>query len=272
VTLISEVLGYKRQSYYKQLHEHQTKAETDQEIRRLVCQERKRLPKVGGRKLHYLLRNALQSHGISCGRDRLFTVLRANDLLIKRKKHYIQTTDSKHWMKRYPNLLKDHPPGAPNEAWVSDITYVRTSEGVCYLSLITDAYSRKIVGYNVGDSLAASNARCALQMALRTRPSQDAPLIHHSDRGLQYCSSEYVDLAQRHNIRMSMTENSDPYENALAERMNRTLKEEFGLGLEITSKHLAGLAVEQAVELYNNYRPHLSLGYKTPQAVHTKPQ
>jgi len=236
-----------------------------------VCQERKRLPKVGARKLHWLLHDELDRQGIHCGRDKLFTVLRTNNLLIKRRKRYVQTTDSRHWMKKYPNLVKDTHPSAPEEIWVSDITYVKTTEGYCYLSLITDAFSRKIVGYNIGDSLEAANAREALQMAVLNR-EHTSSLIHHSDRGYQYCSSEYVSFATKHNIRMSMTENSDPYENALAERMNRTLKEEFGLGLEISSKQLARLAVTEAVDLYNNYRPHLSLDYNTPQAVHIKPQ
>jgi transposase InsO family protein len=243
----------------------------EEQIRLLVCRERKLLPKVGGRKLYWLLRYEFDQQGIVCGRDKLFTVLRRNDLLIKPRKRYIQTTMSKHWMRKYPNLLKEQTPSAPEQVWVSDITYVKTTEGYCYLSLITDAYSRKIVGYNVSDSLEAENTRRALQMAVRGRRTQ-TPLIHHSDRGYQYCSSEYVNFATRHNICMSMTEHSDPYENALAERMNRTLKEEFGLGLELPSKQHATLAVEQAVELYNTYRPHLALHGMTPQEIHKNPQ
>jgi putative transposase len=226
---------------------------------------------VGGRKLSRLLQDTFRQQGIACGRDKLFTVLRLNSLLIKPRKRYIQTTMSRHWMRKYPNLLKQQKPSAPEQAWVSDITYVKTAEGYCYLSLITDAYSCKIVGYNVSDSLEAIHARRALTMAVQSR-STHTPLIHHSDRGFQYCSSEYVSFATQHNIRMSMTEHSDPYENALAERMNRTLKEEFGLGVELPSKQFAALAVKQAVELYNTYRPRLVLNGLTPQLVHKNPQ
>lgn len=264
-------MGYRRQSYYKQAKDQHRHIQTEEQIRLLVCRERKLLPKVGGRKLYWLLQDEFHQQGIVCGRDKLFLVLRRNDLLIKPRKRYIQTTMSKHWMHKYPNLLKQQEPSAPEQVWVSDITYVKTAEGYCYLSLITDAYSRKIVGYNISDSLEAVNARQALQMAVRSRRTQN-PLIHHSDRGYQYCSSEYVNFATQHNIRMSMTENSDPYENALAERMNRTLKEEFGLGLELSSKHLATLAVEQAIELYNTYRPHLALQGLTPNDIHKNPQ
>lgn len=237
----------------------------------MVCAKRKLLPKVGGRKLHWLLADALRQEGIKCGRDRLFSVLREHDLLVKPRKHYIQTTMSRHWMRKYPNLVKEHRPRAPEQVWVSDLTYIKTAEGYCYLSLITDAYSRKIMGYNVSDSMEAEQSCRALQMALRNRTTENR-LIHHSDRGYQYCSREYVELAQRHNVRMSMTEHSDPYENALAERMNRTLKEEFCLDAVLPSKHLAAAAVQQAVELYNTYRPHLALNGLTPQTVHQKPR
>jgi transposase InsO family protein len=175
-------------------------------------------------------------------------------------------------MRKYPNLVKDLKPTAPEEVWVSDITYVKTVEGYSYLSLVTDAYSRKIMGYNVGTSLDAEQSRKALLMALSRRTYPERHVIHHSDRGLQYCSAEYVDLATRNNIRMSMTENGDPYENALAERMNRTIKEEFCLDTEVSSHAVVAAAVPQAVELYNTYRPHLALKGGTPQAVHEKPR
>jgi transposase InsO family protein len=232
----------------------------------MVCQERKILPKVGVRKLQILLDN----RGVHCGRDRLFHVLRRSGLLIRPRKRYIQTTFSRHWMHKYPNLIRDMHVSGPEQLWVSDLTYLKTDEGYCYLSLVTDAYSRKIMGYTVADSLDADNTRRALEMALRHRIATDRQLTHHSDRGHQYCSREYVGLAVRNNIRMSMTENGDPYENALAERMNRTIKEEFCLDSVLPSRRLAQLAVTEAVTLYNTYRPHLALGGKTPEAVHTK--
>ncbi len=175
-------------------------------------------------------------------------------------------------MRKYPNLVRTMPKPLehPDELWVSDITYVKTEEGYCYLSLVTDAYSRKIVGYHLGESLGAEDTRRAFQMALSARGRREHPggLIHHSDRGLQYCSSDYVQLAEAHQVRLSMTENGDPYENALAERMNRTFKEEFCLDGTLPSRALARRAVEEAIHLYNTYRPHQALGGATPEAVH----
>lgn len=270
--MICHALGYARQSYYKQQRDQQAQQDAWEQIRRMVCRQRRLLPRVGTRKLHSLIREELRHEGLKCGRDKLFSVLRHYDLLQKPRKRYVQTTYSRHWMRKYPNLVRDQKPGAPEELWVSDITYMKTVDGYCYLSLVTDAYSRKIMGYNVGASLDAEQSRRALQMALSRRIYPGRPLIHHSDRGHQYCSQEYVDLATHHNMRMSMTENGDPYENALAERMNRTIKEEFCLDTELPSHAVAAAAVTQAVELYNSYRPHLALKGRTPQAVHEKPR
>jgi putative transposase len=216
------------------------------------------------------LHRLLARRGIHCGRDRLFSILRSAGLLIRPRKRYIQTTDSRHWMRKYPNLLarEQIQPTRPEQVWVSDITYVKTDEGYSYLALVTDAYSRKIVGYNLADSLEGENARKAFQMALRDRRVKAAGLIHHSDRGYQYCAREYVRLAEDHQVRLSMTENGDPYENALAERMNRTLKEEFCLENGLPSRDLAAQAVAEAIRLYNTYRPHNALAGQTPEAVH----
>lgn len=234
----------------------------------MVCQRRKLLPKVGTRKLHLLLKNELYDQGIKLGRDKLFALLRQEDLLIQRRKRYIQTTNSRHWLRKYPNLVHDEKPSAPEQIWVSDITYIKTTEGYCYLSMVTDAFSRKIMGYDVSTSLDAAHARKALRMALAKRSYPNRSIIHHSDRGMQYCSREYVGLAIKHNMRMSMTESSDPYENALAERMNRTIKEEFCLDREVSSVDTASRCVNEAVMLYNTYRPHLALGGATPESVH----
>ena len=263
--MIAQGLGYSRAAYYKQVKDTAARTARDAHVRAMVCQERKVLPKVGVRKLQILLRN----RDVHCGRDRLFDVLRRSGLLIRPRKRYIQTTFSRHWMRKYPNLVRDMCVRRPEELWVSDITYLKTDEGYCYLSLVTDAYSRKIMGYTVADSLDADYSRQALAMALRRRSKADHVLTHHSDRGNQYCSKEYVQLAEAHNIRMSMTENGDPYENALAERMNRTIKEEFCLDSQLPSRALARQAVDEAVMLYNTYRPHLALGGRTPEAVHT---
>lgn len=263
--MIAQVLGYSRGAYYKQLKDTAVRAARDARLREMVCQERKVLPKVGVRKLQILLGN----RGVQCGRDRLFDVLRRSGLLIRPRKRYTQTTMSRHWMRKYPNLIRGMQVSHPEEVWVSDITYVKTDEGYCYLSLVTDAYSRKIMGYTIADSLDADHSRQAFRMALQTRLATHGQVIHHSDRGHQYCSREYIQLAEEHKVRMSMTENGDPYENALAERMNRTIKEEFCLDSVLPSRKLARLAVAEAVTLYNTYRPHLALGGQTPEIVHT---
>lgn len=175
-------------------------------------------------------------------------------------------------MKKYPNIAQDVSLTAPEQLWVSDITYIKTEEGNCYLTMITDAFSRKIMGYSIADNMEASTIADALKMAIKQRCYPKEPLVHHSDRGLQYCSKEYVCLAESDKIKMSMTEKSDPYENALAERMNRTIKEEFCLDYTLKEKAQAIEAVKEAIQLYNNYRPHQSLSLETPDQVHQKTQ
>jgi transposase InsO family protein len=185
-----------------------------------VDKERKILPRLGGKKLYYRIQPSLQSKGIKMGRDKLFKVLDYYNLLIKPKRRYIQTTMSKHWLRKYPNLFKEQTITRPEQVWVSDITYIKTDQGNCYLNLVTDAYSRKIMGYAIADSMDTTNMKKAFEMAIKNRKYPQYQLIHHSDRGLQYCSQEYVQIAVDNNIKISMTEQSDPYENALAERMN----------------------------------------------------
>jgi transposase InsO family protein len=233
----------------------------------LVLDKRKLLPRLGGRKIHYLITDQLNQSNIVFGRDKLFKLMRENDLLIKPRRRYIQTTNSKHWLKKYPNIAKTLTLSQPEQLWVSDITYLKTEEGNCFLGMVTDAYSRKIMGYAIDGNMEATTIAKALSMAIKNRKTNHA-LIHHSDRGLQYCSKEYVNIAEDNNIRMSMTENSDPYENALAERMNRTIKEEFCLDKTLPTKALTIAAVKEAIELYNSYRPHLSLGFLTPDQQH----
>jgi putative transposase len=210
--------------------------------------------------------------GIKCGRDKLFEYLKEMNLLIEPKKRYVQTTFSKHWMRKYPNIINGINLTAPEQLWVSDITYLKTEEGNCYLTLITDAFSKKIVGYNVSESMSADHTVRALKMAIKGRIYPYNHLIHHSDRGLQYCSKEYVDTAQSANINISMTETSSPYDNALAERMNRTMKEEFNLYYKLKTKELAYKVVAESIALYNSFRPHLSLNFYTPNQIHKNPQ
>lgn len=231
-------------------------------------EQRKLLPRLGGKKLYHQIKPILLREGIKLGRDKFFAVLREYDMLIKPQRRYIQTTISKHWMRKYPNIVKGLKIERPEQVWVSDITYIKTDEGNCYLNLVTDAFSRKIMGYSLANSMDTDAMIKAYEMGLKKRKYPQLQLIHHSDRGLQYCSKEYVALSGKNNIRISMTENSDPYENALAERMNRTLKEEFGLGQKLKSMLQAYILVNEAIELYNTIRPHLSLKMKTPEMVH----
>lgn len=234
----------------------------------MVDRERKLLPRTGTRKIHYLIKEDLQRQGLKCGRDKLFTLLRTCGLLIKPGRRYIQTTMSKHWLRKWPNIIKDIQIKHPDQVWVSDITYLKTEQGNCYLNMITDAYSRKIMGYAVADNMETESMITALKMATSNKQHSDMPTIHHSDRGLQYCSRDYEILTTKNNIRLSMTENSDPYENALAERMNRTIKEEFGIDRKLKNRQQAYQLIEESIFLYNTKRPHLALKMKTPEQVY----
>lgn len=231
---------------------------------------RKQLPRIGTRKIYHLIKDQLQSFKIKFGRDKLFNLLRELGILIKPKRKYIQTTMSKHWMKKWPNLAKDLQVREPEQLWVSDITYIKTEEGNCYLNMVTDAFSRKIVGYAVDETMNTESMIIALKMALQSKISPEIKTIHHSDRGLQYCSSEYAQLTKHNNMILSMTEKSDPYENALAERMNRSIKEEFGLDRTMKSKQQVFDVIKESIHLYNKLRPHLALKMKTPDEVHKK--
>jgi putative transposase len=228
---------------------------------------RKQLPRLGTRKLYHLLKKTFKTEGIAIGRDRLFDLLRDEGLLISRKKKYTKTTDSKHWMHKYPNLIKGMQVRRPEQLWVADITYIAIADQYCYLHLITDAYSKMIMGYCVSKTLAASCTMKALETALKSR-QYTGQLIHHSDRGLQYCSTGYVKTLQQNNIAISMTEDGSPYDNAIAERMNGILKDEFGLDEVFEDYQQLKLQVAQSVHLYNHKRPHESNYLLTPHQMH----
>ncbi len=239
---------------------------TIEKVVELVKRERIEQPRVGTRKLHRSLRESFQEQQLKIGRDTLFNILREENLLIKKKKASCKTTNSYHHFHKYNNLIKDVPITHPNQFWASDITYIRTVKGFCYLALITDMYSRKIVGYDMSDSLELKGCLRALKSAIRkTKPAPG--LIHHSDRGLQYCSHQYTNELKKHKIAISMTEENHCYENALAERVNGILKDEFYLDQCFFSKDLAALATKNAIDIYNTKRLHLSLAYKTPDTV-----
>ena len=225
------------------------------------------MPRIGTRKLYYLLKESFLQNGISIGRDQLFNLLREEGLLIIKKKKYIKTTDSKHWMRKYPNLIKQIELSRPEQIWVADITYLTMSNRHSYLHLVTDAYSKRIMGYCISDTLAANHTLKALAMALKNRKYNDS-LIHHSDRGLQYCSAGYVRTLQQNSINISMTEDGSPYDNAIAERLNGILKDEYGLDEEFTDLAQLELQVKESVESYNNRRPHESNYLLTPTEMH----
>jgi transposase InsO family protein len=257
-----------RQNYYAKRQRRQRRAVDSDLVVSLVQEERREQGRLGTRKLYHMLKPRLEAAGVRIGRDRLFEELRKKDLLLEPvPAQYPQTTQSYHNLPVFRNLIKDLKTTAPNQVWVSDITYVRTAEGFMYLSLMTDKHSRKIVGWHGGDSLEAVGCVRALKRALADLPEGSAP-IHHSDQGSQYCCHEYVGHLRAAGLPISMTERDHCAENALAERVNGILKQEYGLGRELPSKQIAYLAIRQAVELYNTRRPHSALKYRTPAQVH----
>jgi len=226
------------------------------------------MPRLGGRKLYYLLRERLEENGIKLGRDGFFTLLRQRRLLVPPKRSYIKTTHSKHWMRKHPNLLKELTVERVEQVFVADITYVESGEGVHYLSLVTDACSRKIMGWHLSREMKASDTVQALEMAVKNRVTA-RQLIHHSDRGLQYCSKLYQEELKKAKIEPSMTDGYDCYQNALAERINGILKMEYLLYKPSSFEELERM-VKQSVRIYNELRPHTSLDLQTPESVHRK--
>lgn len=234
----------------------------------MVVEQRRDHPRMGTRKLHLCIKAELEKAEVKVGRDRLFEVLRRHDLLVERRRaEYPTTTNSYHCLPVFNNLVCDLEVSRPNEVWVSDLTYLRTEEGFLFLALITDKKSRKIVGFHCGDTLEASGCLKALDMALAELPKGAKP-IHHSDRGCQYCSHEYVNKLVDRGLTVSMTETDHCAENALAERVNGILKSEYGLGYRLPSKAAARVLVRQSIHLYNDRRLHTALAYRTPAEVH----
>jgi transposase InsO family protein len=261
------LFGISRQAYYKRIHAEIGRAARNSVAQAMVQQVRLTQPKIGTRKLYYLLKQPLAQAGLKMGRDALFEALRRAHMLVHPKRCYRKTTDSKHWLYKHPNLLKDRPkPVMAEQVWVADITYIETKQAIGYLSLITDAYSRRIMGHNLHPSLHTDGVLRALQMALKQRQT-DRTLIHHSDRGIQYCARPYQQLHQRHGVTCSMTDGYDCYQNALAERVNGILKTELLTAIPLDLSQAATM-IEQAVNIYNHQRPHQALKYKTPDAVH----
>lgn len=256
-----------RQNYYKKRFSRQRQRIDELFILELVRRERAVQPFLGVRKLFHLLKAEFNSAGISIGRDRFFRLLGRHEMLIERRSTRPKTTNSNHSFRVYENLLKDVTLTGPNQALVSDITYIRTDEGFMYLALVMDAYSRAIVGYDCSDSLESEGTLRALSMALRKLPA-DSKAIHHSDRGCQYCCGRYIEKLKARGLRISMTQVNHCYENSQAERLNGILKDEYGLGGRFLRKSDVVRAVSESVRLYNYRRPHQSIGYRFPIEVH----
>lgn len=259
--------GLNRDAYYKFLKRFTKQKKVDNQVITLVKESRRTLPREGTRKLLKSLKSEFNKNNIKIGRDQLFSLLRENNMLIKRKRYSCRTTNSYHRFYKYKNNIKDLEITRPNQVWASDITYIRTVRGFCYLALITDMYSRKIVGYDLSDTLELSGCLKALKKAIYQNKSKEN-VIHHSDRGIQYCSNVYTNELKRNNIEISMTEENHCYENAMAERVNGILKDEFYLDQTFASMTQAKRATKNAIKLYNSKRLHLSLDFKTPNSIH----
>jgi putative transposase len=262
------LFGKTRHAYYDHQWRVQDEGLKDEIVLQHVSVIRETQKRIGTMKLWHIIEPQLINHNIKVGRDYLFNLMRSHGMLVRRRKRRVVTTNSRHWMHKYNNLIKDMKIDRPEQLWVSDITYIQLNKRWGYLSLITDAYSKQIVGWAFRLDLAAQGCTDALQMALDRRMYPMQPLIHHSDRGSQYCSKQYVDMLTDNNIAISMTENGDPYENAIAERVNGILKGEFDLysskvGFKETTKK-----IRANIEVYNTLRPHASCDYLTPIEAH----
>ena len=268
---LTELLGKSKQGYYKQINRIERVEYQETLVLEMVKKKRKLWKKGSGRNLHASLREEFKEHGIKFGRDKFFDLLNRNGLLIKPRRRKTSTTNSYHKYHKYPNLIKDLEIKRINQVIVTDITYLylRNSDSFAYLYLVTDLFSRKILGFNISENLRASSAVKALKMSLKNMSDIDN-CIHHSDRGVQYCSNEYTKILQRKSIAISMTENSDPLENAVAERMNKTVKEEFTEEKQIrfTNFREAKIIMTQIVKFYNDERPHRTLEFYTPSMAY----
>lgn len=232
-------------------------------VLKLIKEQRRVMPRIGGKKLYSLLKDGFGKCNYKLGRDAFFEILKEHDLLVKRRKSYVKTTNSFHRYYVYKNLIQELEIVKPNQVFVSDITYIRVASSFMYLSLVTDLYSRRIMGWDLSNSLEAVGSIRALTMALSYLSKEDE-LIHHSDRGVQYCSNDYVSILISNNVKISMAEQGNPYENAVAERVNGILKDEFFLDQDFISAKIAQKSTGQAIETYNEHRPHWSLNLDTP--------
>jgi len=271
-TLVSAcgLFGVNRQVYYRKKKASERKQEIADRVVQMVMEVRQQMPRLGTRKLYYLLEAQLNDIGV--GRDKLFAILKSNHMLIKLKRSYRVTTDSHHRFRKHRNLIESLAPVRPEQIWASDITYMGNQGKQRYLALVTDTYSKKIVGYDLSTSLGADGAIKALKMGLKQRSYKEQKLIHHSDRGFQYCCDDYQEILTKKKVKCSMTESYDPYANAVAERVNGILKQEFQLEDYNVELSVMKDLVRNSVEIYNQKRPHYSCHMKTPEQMHKQAQ
>ncbi|WP_370640716.1 IS3 family transposase, partial [Flavobacterium sp. SM15] len=263
-----QCFGISKQAYYKRIKVDKQREEQAIIIKKLIAPIRKKQTRYGGRKLYLDIKNDLEKRNIKMGRDGFFRFLKAHQLLVKKTKRFHITTDSKHFFYKSPNRIKGITPTHAEQIWVSDITYLRIQDKHAYLALVTDIYSKKIMGFKLDTNMKATLVKDALQMALKNRTHKRENIIHHSDRGIQYCCPEFSDFAKNNRMQLSTTQQYDPYENAVAERINGILKYEFGLLKTLPNLVLAQKMIKQAVNTYNNERRHYSLDMKTPEFAH----
>jgi len=237
-------------------------------LRSLVEEIRGDQPRVGGRKLFFLLQGPFLMHGLKIGRDKFFEFLGQEELLILTSHKRVYTTQSHHWLHKYPYLCRNWAPSVAEQLWVSDITYLRAASRFVYLILIVDAYSRCIMGWQLSPTLEAAFCVEALKQALAARQYPERNLMHHSDRGVQYCSEAYTTLLKQNDIQISMTQDGSPYDNAQAERINGILKSEFLLDQSFEDLRTAREKVAKCIHVYNEKRPHASCDYLTPLQAH----
>ena len=265
------MLGYKsRNAYYNQLKRNVKNTAIEQFIIEQVKKKRREQSRVGTRKIYLEIKQTLEKNGIKIGRDKLFKILKNNDLLVKPKKKHTKTTNSYHHFYKHKNTIKNMTIDRPEKVWVADITYIKIKNEHAYLFLITDAYSRKIVGWNLDTNMRVSDGIKALNMAVKNR-QYDGQLYHHSDRGIQYCNPRYIEQLQKNNIKPSMTDKDHVYQNSLAERVNGILKQEFDIDIGFNSLKEARFVIKYVIDIYNNKRRHTSLQYLTPNFVHLNP-
>jgi putative transposase len=264
------LFGIDRQVYYRRIKRKINRQNKATEAVSMIIELRKSMPRLGTKKLYHLLSDEFQS--IKIGRDKLFDILRANHLLIQPKRSYHITSNSHHRFRKHQNQILDLEINRPDQVWVSDITYIGKREKPCYVSIVTDAYSKKIMGHYVADNMNTESSVMALKMAIKQRKDKRIPLIHHSDRGLQYCANDYQSVLSENGILPSMTQNSDPYENAVAERINGILKQEFMIDKYNQDLKIMKCIVKEAINTYNQQRPHYSNYMLTPNHMHLQNQ